>query len=138
MMAFAAGVAVVASPVLSQPPGGKEAKNGKDGKGEKGPPRFELGQVFPPPLLDELKLTPTQEKELEAIKKDLKAKLEKLLTADQKKTLENFRPRGPGGPGEKGGPSEKGGSGDKGGQIPDRPAFEKTTPPEKAPPPRVN
>jgi hypothetical protein len=83
---------------ISQPPAGKEGKDEK-----KGPPRFQLGQVFPPPLLEELNLTPEQEKELEAIRKELKAKLEKLLTAEQKKKVENFRPRGPGGPGGPGG-----------------------------------
>ena len=125
MMTFAAAVALIGSPVLSQPPGGKDDKGGRDGKGgEKGPPRFELGQVFPPPLLDELKLTPAQEKELDAIKKDLQGKLDKLLTDEQKKTVENFRPRGPGVPSGKGG--DKGGPGDgKGEERPDRPPIEK-------------
>ncbi len=95
MVAFVAGLALIASPAVSQPPGGKDGK-GKDGKG--GPPRYELGQVFPPPLLAGLKLTPEQEKELDTIRKDLKTKLDKLLTDEQKKTAENFRPRGPGGP----------------------------------------
>ena len=115
IVAFAAGVAFIASPVLSQPPGGDD-KGGKGGaKG--GPMRFELGQVLPPPLLAELKLTPAQEKELDTIKADLKTKLDKLLTAEQKKTIEEFRPRGMGGPpggvGEKGG---KGAGGKKGGK----------------------
>jgi hypothetical protein len=72
--------------------------------------------VFPPPLLEELNLTPAQQKEYEAIKADLKTKLTKLLTDDQKKAIENFRPRGPGGPGGPGGgPDDKGGKGgDKG------------------------
>jgi hypothetical protein len=133
LMAFAAGVTFIASPVLSQPPGGRDDKGGKGG-----PMRFELGQVLPPPLLTELKLTPEQEKELNAIKIDLKSKLDRLLTDEQKKTIENFRPRGPGGPGGPGGTAEKGGRGaggkkggtngpgDKGGKdVPDRPPFEK-------------
>ncbi len=118
MAAFLVGVAIFASPAVSQPPGGKDDKGGK-GKG--GPPRFELGQIFPPPLEAELKLTAAQEKELDAIKKDLKTKLNKLLTDDQKKTIENFHPRGPGGMGgEKGGKGGKGGEGGKG----ERPPFE--------------
>jgi hypothetical protein len=138
IVAFAFGTLLVMSTAVSQPPGGKGDKDGKEGKF--GPPRFELGQVFPPPLLVELNLTPAQEKELETIKQDLKAKLDKLLTAEQKTTVENFRPRGPGGfggPGEKGGKGgfkggkgdkgdfkgDKGEKGDKGG--PDRPPFEK-------------
>jgi hypothetical protein len=75
------------------------------------PGRFELGQVLPPPLIDELNLTADQERELDAIKKDLKARLEKLLTAEQKRTVESFRPRGPRGPGGPGGPPGFGGPG---------------------------
>ena len=108
LMAFTAVVLFVASPAVSQPPPGGKG-------GQKGPPRFELGQVFPPPLLAELQLTPAQEKELDAIKKELKTKLNKLLTVEQKKKVENFRPRGPGGPG---------GPGGKGGERPERPPLE--------------
>jgi hypothetical protein len=66
----------------------------------------------------ELKLTPDQEKELDALKADLKSKLSKILTPEQKKAIENFRPRGMGGPGgEKGGKGgEKGEKGGKGGE----------------------
>lgn len=74
-----------------QPPDGK-------GKGPPGKGRYELGKVFLPPLREELKLTPEQEKELVAIEKDLKEQLNKLLTDEQKKIAENFRPKGPGGP----------------------------------------
>jgi hypothetical protein len=139
IVAFGIGVLLISSPVVSQPPegkGGKDGKEGKDGKG--GPPRFELGKAFPPPLLEQLNLTPAQEKELEAIEKDLKVKLDKLLTADQKQIAADFRPRGPGGMGEKsgkGGMGEKGGKGGKGakgdkgdkgdkGERPDRPPVE--------------
>ena len=141
--AFVTGVALVMSPAVSQPPEGKEGKGGgPEGKG--GPPRFELGQVLPPHLIDELNLTPEQQTELEKIQKDLKTKLDKLLTEDQKKAIQNFRPRGPGGPMEKGGGEggkggAKGGSGGeggkggakggkgggKGGEGDDRPAYDK-------------
>ncbi len=119
IFAFAAGMGIILSSAVSQPPDGG-AKEGKGG-GKDGPPKFELGQVFPPPLVEELDLTPSQQKELEKIQKDLKVKLDKLLTDDQKKAVQNFRPRGPmdkGGPGgDKGGPKgDKGGpKGDKGG-----------------------
>ena len=114
-----AGAVFLVSNAVSQPPGGKD---GKDGKG--GPGRFELGEVIPPPLRMELKLTPDQEKELDALKADLKSKLSKILTPEQKKAIENFRPRGTGGPGgekggkggEKGEKGEKGGKGGKGGE----------------------
>ncbi len=127
MFAFAAGVALITSPVLSQPPEGK-GKDGKDGKGMKG--GFKVGSALPPMLVDELKLTDDQKTKLAEIEKDLKTKLDKLLTDEQKKTLENFRPGpgGPGGPGgEKGGKGgDKGGKGgEKGGKGGERPPLEK-------------
>lgn len=135
MLAFTVGVILVESSATSQPPGGKEAR---DGKGDdKAPPKFELGQLLPPPLVEELKLTEAQTKQYEALQKEVKAKLEKILTAEQKKTVEEFRPRGgPGGMGkdgmgkggDKGGKGgEKGGKGgEKGGK-----GGEKGPPPEK-------
>lgn len=113
--AFVAGVALIASPAVSQPPDGKGGKDGKfgpkDGKGMKG--GFKAGTVLPPFVVEELKLTDAQKEQLAAIEKDVKARLDKLLTDEQKQALENFRP-GPGFPGEKGG---KGGpGGDKGGK----------------------
>ncbi len=78
------------------------------------PPRYELGHVFPPPLLEQLNLTSDQQAELEIIQQELKSKLEKLLTDEQKQQVENFRPRRPGGPG---GPDGKGPP-----PPPDRPA----------------
>jgi hypothetical protein len=101
--AFAALVAFIASHAVSQPPGG--------GTDKRGPPRFELGQVFPPPLLKELQLTPAQQKELEAIRKDLKAKLDALLTVEQKKKVQEFRPgSGRGSPGASEDPAGSSGS----------------------------
>ena len=114
MLALSVGMMFVSTEAASQPPAGKGGKGGEKGN----PPRFELGQVFPPPLLEELNLTPAQVKELDAIKAELKSKLDKLLTDEQKTTIENFRPRGgPGGPGgDKGEKGGKGGKGDKGGK----------------------
>ena len=127
MLALSVGMMFVSTEAASQPPAGKGGKGGEKGN----PPRFELGQVFPPPLMEELNLTPAQAKELDAIKTELKAKLDKLLTAEQKTTIENFRPRGgPGGPagdkGEKHGKGGKGGDkGSKGAPGGDRPPVEK-------------
>ncbi len=80
--------ALIVGSSLAQPPGG--------------PPRFELGRVLPPQVRDQLQLTPEQEKEIEALEKELKGKLNKILTDEQKKAVEDFRPRGPGGPGGRG------------------------------------
>lgn len=109
--------AIVVGLTLSQPPG--EGKGKGKGKGKGPPPQFVLGRIFPPPLREELKLTQEQSKELEAIENELKARLNKLLTAEQKKTAENFRPKGPGGPGPAPAPGGTGGA-----DRPDRPAFE--------------
>jgi hypothetical protein len=96
-------------------PGGPGGPGGRPG----GAPRFEIGQVLPPFVVEQLELTPEQQKQLDALQKDLKSKLDKLLTADQKKKLETMRPRGPreGGPGGPGGPGgDRGGpGGDRGG-----------------------
>lgn len=101
--AFAAVVMLFASSAATQPPGDKKGKGGPKGGGAK----FELGQILPPALLADLNLTTEQMKELDAIKADLKAKLEKLLTDEQKKKVEAYRPTGPGS-GDKSGKGKKG------------------------------
>lgn len=129
-IALAAVAILVASISMAQPPRDRDDRPGGPGGGDRRggpPPRFQLGDVFPPPLLEELDLTTEQEKELEVIKSDVKAKLEKLLTADQKRTVENFRPRGPGGPGGPPGPGPRNPDGADG-----------NGPPPRDPPPRGN
>jgi hypothetical protein len=106
---FAAGAA------FAQPPGGPPP-GGPGGPGG-GPPRFELGRVLPPHIRSQIELTKDQEKELAELEKVVKEKLDKILTADQKKAIEKAGPptggpggRGPGGPGGPGGvkpPAEK-------------------------------
>lgn len=120
-MAFVAGVALLASPAVSQPPGGKDGKGGgKDGKGMRA--GFKMGTVLPPFMVEELKLTDTQKGQLAEIENDVKSKLDKILTDDQKKAIETLRP-GQGGPGgDKGGPGgdKGGGRGGKGGKGGDK------------------
>lgn len=119
LMAFVAGVALMTSTAVSQPPENK-SKDGKDPKGgAKGGMRggFKAGTVLPPFMVEELKLTDAQKAQLADLEKDVKAKLDKLLTDEQKKALENIRPGGQGGAGGPGG--DKGGKGlggDKGGK----------------------
>ena len=83
---------LVSGPGSTQPP-----RDGPRGPG--GPPRFELGRVFPPELREELKLTKEQQAALEAMEKEVKEKLNKLLTAEQKKAAADYRPGGPPGDG---------------------------------------
>jgi Spy/CpxP family protein refolding chaperone len=60
-----------------------------------GPPR--PGQILPPMLRQRLSLTPEQEKQVDTLQKEVDAKLEKILTAEQNQQLKELRERGPGG-----------------------------------------
>ncbi len=121
LMAFLAGVALIASPAVSQPPGGK------DGKGKGASAAVKLGSALPPALVEELKLTDDQKAKLAEIEKNLKGELDKLLTDEQKKTVESYRPAGPGAKGGKGNPpaekapapAEKGKPEDQTGMLPE-------------------
>ena len=65
---------------------------------EQRPPRFELGRVLPPFAREAIQLTDEQKKQIAELEKEVKAKLEKILTAEQIKSLESARPPlGPGG-----------------------------------------
>jgi hypothetical protein len=117
---FAAAALLMVSTAVSQPPEGKGGK----GKGDKkGPPRYELGQLFPPFVRDQLDLTPEQAKQVAELEATVKRRLEKVLTAEQKQKLQDLRP--PMGPGGKGGTPGKGGKGGPGGgkekERPERP-----------------
>ncbi len=140
---FVASILTTMSFTSAQPPGGKGGEPGKGGQpggkggqpGGKGEPGgkggfpgglggkgggFGIptpGQVLAPFVQEQLKLTDTQKKELEAIQKDVDAKIEKLLTDDQKKAFKAMKERGPGGFGGGGGgfPGGPGGAGGPGG-----------------------
>jgi hypothetical protein len=101
----ALAVVVGSAAVVSQPPdGGKGGRKGPPGK-EKGPPRrFELGKVLPPFAREQLDLTGDQERQIADLEKEVKSRLERILTADQKKKLETLRPPGPPGDPPRGGP----------------------------------
>jgi Spy/CpxP family protein refolding chaperone len=142
---FLSATFAVASLSTAQPPeGGKGGQPGKGGEGGKGGfgkggegqpggkggfpgqpggkggfgggfGRMTPGQIMPVFLQDQLKLTDAQKKDVEALQKDVDAKLEKLLTEEQRKTLKELKERGPGAgfPGGPGGgfpgrPGEKG------------------------------
>lgn len=117
---FVAGALATVSFSTAQPPGGKGGEPGKGGQpggkggkggfpgGPGGKGGFGMpapGQIMPAFLQERLKLTDAQKKDLDALQKDVDAKLDKLLTEEQKKTLKEMRERGPGrGPGGPGGP----------------------------------
>lgn len=154
---FAIGLLAIAAAAMftltaeSQPPdGGGRDKGPRGGQrggpggpgGRGGPGRFELGRVLPPFVKDQLNLTADQEKQLAALEKHVKAKLMKILTADQQKQLQDMRPPrggpggfGPGGPDGDDGPppGRRGGRPprDKGG---DRPDGDNPPPPPPPPP----
>ena len=70
--------------------------------GPGGPPR--PGQILPGMLRQRLSLTPDQEKQIDALQKEVDAKLAKILSAEQNQQLKEMRDRGPGGFGPGGPP----------------------------------
>ena len=99
-------------------PGGPPGGFGRGGPGGFGGPP-QPGQILPPFLQDMLQLTADQKTKLEALQKDVDAKLAKILTDEQKKQLAEMRENmGRGGPGGRGfgGPGGRGpGGGPPGG-----------------------
>ena len=98
--------------VAAQPPDGKGRGPGKNDApspgGPGGPPpdrppgpppgRFVPGRLLPERIRDELDLTDEQQKQLTDLEKEVKERLLKNLTAEQKKKLDELRKRGPGAP----------------------------------------
>ena len=84
----------------------------RSGDGRFAPPR--PGQIMPGFLAERLKLTDEQKSQIDALQKDVDAKLGKILTDEQKKQLKDMRgpgagDRGPGGRGPReGGPDDNG------------------------------
>ncbi len=104
-------------------PGGPGGPGSPGGPGGFGPPP-RPGQILPGFIQEALKLTDDQKKELGELQKEVDAKLDKILTDDQKKQLKEMRPpRGPGGPGGPGGDRGPGGPppGDRGDRGPGGP-----------------
>jgi EF hand len=97
------------------PPGGGPGGDGPPGfggpggAGMGGPPR--PGEILPRFLRERLELSAEQEKQIQDLQKEVDAKLEKILSAEQREQLKEMRSRGPGGfgprgPGGPGGPPE--------------------------------
>ncbi len=82
-----------------------------------GPPR--PGEILPTFFRRALDLTAEQNTQLDELQKDVDSRLAKILTDAQKKTLDQMRRRGPGGPGFFGPPGRRGpGPGGPGGPPP--------------------
>jgi hypothetical protein len=115
------------SPVFQEE--GKEKGKGRGGfqpgrggfqPGRGGFGGFQVGQIMPSFLAERLELTDAQKKEIEVLQTEVTAKLDKILTAEQKKTIEDMRSRF-GRPGDRGG--RRGGERGKEGDRPARPPI---------------
>jgi Spy/CpxP family protein refolding chaperone len=120
LLTFALSAAFfVALTANGQPPaGGQPGKGGKGGFGGGfGAGRGVPGQILSKGLQDQLKLTDDQKKALADLQKDIDAKLDKMLTDEQKAEFKKMKEApmgGFGGPGG-GGKGGFGKGGDKGG-----------------------
>jgi Spy/CpxP family protein refolding chaperone len=94
----------------SPPPGGQGGEGGP-------PPGWHLLPRF---IVEKLDLSDEQREQVKALEAETRAKLEKILTPEQKKILDEARPPrrgdGQGGQGGRGGPDGQGGQGGLGGQ----------------------
>lgn len=115
---------------LTQPPDGPPPGAGRAPQGDRhGPPRFELGKVLPPHLREQLELTEEQSRQIAELEKEVKAKLDRILTAEQKQQLQRQRPpMGPPGEGGPGGPPPEGGDRGRPGRPEGKPQRDKPKP----------
>jgi Spy/CpxP family protein refolding chaperone len=100
------------------------ACNAQQPNGRKGPPpQWNPVHVFPPDVRESLNLTDAQEKQIDDLEKEVRGRINKILNAQQRKILNETRPRrGPGGPDGPGGPPDgPDGRSGRGGQRPDGP-----------------
>ena len=107
------------------PPGGPGGPGGP--RGGMGVP----GEVLSAPVRRMLRLSETQAEQVEALQKEVDARLKKILTDDQNRQVQQIRERGPGGPG-----GRFGGPGGPGGPPPGGPGGRPGGPGGPPPPPR--
>ena len=97
--------------------GGNGGGGGRQGGGPGGPGGPARGvHLIPPFVQDKLDLTDDQKKQIADLEQEVKAKLSKILTPEQMKTLEEARPPRRGGPGGPGGGQGQGQGPGGGGQ----------------------
>ena len=92
-LALVGVLTLVGVTTVLQPPGDDRRPPRREGppprlKGP--PPPFEPGRVLPPRLRDELELTKDQEQQLAKLEKEVKERLLKILTDQQKKKLKEL------------------------------------------------
>ncbi len=113
LLAVLGALALTASAQDNNPPGGDAPSGNGQAQHHGGPGGQQRGgfHLLPPPVVQQLKLTDDQKTQIAALEADTKAKLEKILTADQLTQLKNFRPPMRGGMGRGGnGPQGDGNS----------------------------
>lgn len=107
-------------PSREGPPTRRGMGRGRNDQGPPGgPPRWRLGSVIPPPVERQLNLTEDQQAQLRDLEKEVRDRVLKMLTDEQKKKLQGLQRRGAAGPppGDRGGPPDRDGSA----EPPDRP-----------------
>jgi hypothetical protein len=96
LAALALGAALLCAASACTPP--DDAPPPKKGGPPPPPPRFELGRVLPPHFRDELDLTEVQEAELDELEQEVRQRVLKLLSPEQRTRLHELRRRRPGPP----------------------------------------
>ena len=81
-----------------RPPGARRGPGGPPPEGPDDGPQ--IGRVLPPHSHEEISLTADQAQKIEALEKEVKGRLESILTPEQIKQLRDSMPAGPGGPPE--------------------------------------
>jgi Spy/CpxP family protein refolding chaperone len=132
ILALALGVSawsIMAQDQGGSPPSAARPFGREGGLGGPGGPGGRGGfHLLPPRAIEELNLTADQQKQITALETEMKAKLEKILTPEQLKQLQQMRPPPPrggmGGGGPGGGGPVRGQDGPGGETAPKRPAQE--------------
>ena len=109
-------VALCVTAAAAQPPQGeirtRQRQGGRpdDGDGPRHPPHWRLGTLIPQPIQEELGLSEDQEQKLRDIERDVRDRVLKMLTGEQRKKLQSMEKRVAGGPS---GPPSRGRHGDR-------------------------
>lgn len=95
MLTLAVFAAAFTTPLAGQDEPEKKKKKDDGDKPPPGQKGFQLGKVLPPGVAKDLDLTPDQAKALRELEMEVKERLEKILTPEQREKVKNFRPGPP-------------------------------------------